>query len=214
MGSRWHRVFTEASRFLAVGGVATIVAFVLFNFLVHGFNTSHKAILDGQPYLGYVIANTAGMAISYRGSRRWVFKDRPPRAADGGRTAFIAINLVTMLIPIACLWLNRNVLGLDDPWSDNIAANVVGLFLGLVARFYLFRTLVFQRPVHLPELMQNPLQVLEMSELHGIEPLGDLEDVVDPEDPDQPDQPRGVGESVRDDSTDRSRSGPAPRPAP
>jgi hypothetical protein len=83
-----------------------------------------------------------------------------------------------------------------------------------VARFYLFRTLVFQRPVHLPELMQNPLQVLEMSELHGIEPLGDLEDVVDPEDPDQPDQPRGVGESVRDDSTDRSRSGPAPRPAP
>jgi putative flippase GtrA len=214
MGSRWHRVFTEAYRFLAVGGVATIVAFVLFNFLVHGFNTSHQAVLDGQPYLGYVIANTVGMAVSYRGSRRWVFKDRPPRAADGGRTAFIAINMLTMLIPIACLWLNRNVLGLDDPWSDNIAANVVGLFFGLVARFYLFRTLVFQRPVHLPELMQNPLQVLEMSELHDIEPLGDLDVVVDPEDPDQPDQPRGVGKSVSEDSTARSRSGPAPRPAP
>jgi putative flippase GtrA len=211
MGSRWHRVFTEAYRFLAVGGVATIVAFVIFNFLVHGFNTSHKAVLDGQPYLGYVIANTLGMVISYRGSRRWVFKDRPPRSADGGRTAFFAINLLTMLIPIGCLWLNRNVLGLDDPWSDNVAANVVGLFLGLVARFYLFRTLVFQRPVNLPELMHNPLQVLEMSELHGIEPLEDLDDVVDPEDPDQPDT---HGERVSEDSTDPSTSGRAPRPGP
>ena len=42
---------------------------------------------------------------------------------------------------------------------------MIGLFLGMVARFYLFRTLVFQRPVHLAELKQNPLQVLEMSEL-------------------------------------------------
>src|SRR3954451_11176084 len=177
MGSRWHRVLTEASRFLAVGGVATIVAFVIFNFLVHGFNTTHRAVLDGHPYLGYVIANTVGMVISYRGSRTWVFKDRPPRAADGGRTAFILINLATMLLPIGCLWVSRNVLGLDDPWSDNLSANVVGLFLGLVARFYLFRTLVFQRPVHLPDLMHRPLQVFELSEL------------ADPDDPDEPASP-------------------------
>ena len=34
-----------------------------------------------------------------------------------------------------------------DPPSDNIAANAVGLFLGFVARFFLFRTFVFQRKV-------------------------------------------------------------------
>ncbi|MBI2242775.1 MAG: GtrA family protein [Nocardioides sp.] len=192
MGGRWERVFTEAYRFLAVGGIATIVAFVIFNFLVHGFNTEHQALLDGQPYLGYVIANTVGMTISYRGSRTWVFKHRPPRSADGGRTAFIAINVVTMLLPIACLWLSRNVLGLDDPWSDNISANVIGLFLGLVARFYLFRTLVFKRPVHLPDLMHNPLQVFELNELA---------------DPD-------VAPVVLTDSTDPSRSDPARRPGP
>jgi putative flippase GtrA len=165
MGDRWHRIFTEAYRFLAVGGLATVVAVVIFNFLVHGFHTGWDALLSGQPYLAFVIANLIGMAVSYRGSRTWVFKDRPPRTADGGRLMFVLINLVTMLIPIGCLWVSRNLLNLDDPYSDNVAANVLGLFLGMVARFYLFRTLVFQRPVHLADLKQNPLQVLEMSEL-------------------------------------------------
>src|SRR6478752_7346945 len=104
MAGRWHRVFTEAYRFLAVGGLATIVAVVVINF-------------------------------------------------------------ATMLIPIACLWFSRNVLGLDDPYSDNVAANVIGLFLGMVTRFYLFRTLVFQKPVHLADLKQHPMQVFELAEL-------------------------------------------------
>lgn len=204
MGSRWERVFTEVYRFLAVGGIATIVAFVLFNFLVHGFNTGHHALLDGQPYLGYVIANTVGMAISYRGSRTWVFKHRPPRTADGGRTAFIAINLATMLIPIACLWGSRNVLGLDDPLSDNVAANVIGLFLGLVARFYLFRTLVFRRPVTLPDLMHHPLQVFELSELQGAQ-------LIEVEPLDGAARPR---DGVSEETTDPSMRARARRPGP
>ncbi len=85
MSHRWRRVLTEAYRFLAVGGLATIVAFVLFNLLVHGFRIGYDAPLSGHPYLAYVIANVVGMAVSYRGSRSWVFKDRPPRTADGGR---------------------------------------------------------------------------------------------------------------------------------
>jgi len=184
MGNRWQRVLTEAYRFLAVGGLATVVAFVIFNGLVHGYGVGPRPLLSGHPYLGYVLANTVGMAVSYRGSRSWVFKDRPPRTADGGRTAFIAINAATMLIPIACLWLSRNALGLVDPVSDNVAANVIGLFLGLIARFYLFRTYVFQRPVHLPELVHRPLQVLELSELSEPVELGDgLTELVEPRGP-------------------------------
>jgi putative flippase GtrA len=71
MGNRWHRIFTEAYRFLAVGGLATIVAILIFNFLVHGFHTGWDALLSGQPYLAFVIANLVGMAVSYRGSRTW-----------------------------------------------------------------------------------------------------------------------------------------------
>lgn len=194
MSNRWRRVLTEAYRFLAVGGLATIVAVLLFNFLVHGFHTGWDAPLAGQPYLAFVIANLVGMAISYRGSRSWVFKDRPPRTADGGRLLFVIINLATMLIPIACLWISRNVLGLDDPYSDNVAANVIGLFLGMVARFYLFRTLVFQKPVNLSDLKQHPLQVFELAEL-------DLEQLDPPVD-------------LTDGPTGPSTSDPAPQQAP
>src|SRR3954452_73517 len=192
MAGRWHRVFTEAYRFLAVGGLATIVAVVIFNFLVHGFHTGWDAPLAGQPYFAFVIANLIGMAVSYRGSRTWVFKDRPPRTADGGRLMFVVINLATMLIPIACLWVSRNLLGLDDPYSDNVAANVIGLFLGMVARFYLFRTLVFQKPVHLADLKQHPMQVFELSELRI-----DTQSI-----------------EIIDGTTDPSTSDPAPRRGP
>ncbi len=97
----------------------------------------------------FVIANFVGMLISYRLSRQWTFKHRPPQHADGGRTAYFVINMSTMVIPMATLWMSRNWLGLDDPVSDNLSGVVIGQLLGQVARFYLFRTYVFPRPAHL-----------------------------------------------------------------
>lgn len=187
MGVRWQHFLAEVGRFLAVGGLATLVALVLFNLLVHGFNTEHRALLSDHVILAYVLANTVGMMISYRGSRSWAFRDRPPRHADGGRLAFVLINVATMTLPIGCLWVSRNVLGLDDPISDNISANVLGLFMGLVARFYLFRTLVFRRPVHLPHL-----SLPHAPGVNPHEPFGEL--LTEPTDP--------------------SRSGPARRSGP
>ena len=147
MSDRTQRFIAEVGRFLAVGGAATIVALVIFNLLVHGFNTGDHAILGQQPILAFVIANTVGMGVSYYGSRHWAFRDRPPVTSDGGLISFVGINYLTMLIPIGCLAISRDVLGLDDPFSDNVAANVIGLVLGLAARFYLFRRFVFRRPV-------------------------------------------------------------------
>jgi putative flippase GtrA len=110
------------------------------------------------------------MIISYRGSRSWAFRDRPPRQADGGRLAFLVINIVTMGLPIGCLWFSRNVLGLDDPISDNVSANVIGLAMGLVARFYLFRRFVFRRPVHLPHLARTHASVSEPTDRSTTDP--------------------------------------------
>ena len=161
MGSRWQRFLAEVGRFLAVGGLATIVALFLFNFLVHGYTTTNEAPLRNHVILAYVLANTVGMVISYRGSRSWAFRDRPPRQADGGRLAFLVINVVTMTLPIGCLWISRDLLGLDDPISDNVSANVIGLAMGLVARFYLFRRFVFRRPVTLPQLARSRRGITE-----------------------------------------------------
>ena len=133
----------EITRYLAVGLGATIVAVLLFNGLVHGFNTADWAPLNGHPILGYVIANLVGTVISYRGTRWWAFRHRSTTHSDGGRTAFLLISVATMALPMACLWISRNGLGLDDPLSDNISANVIGLALGNAARFVLTRQYVF-----------------------------------------------------------------------
>lgn len=156
MSDRTQRLIAEVGRFLVVGGAATIVALFIFNLLVHGFNTGDHAVLQDQPILAFALANTVGMGISYYGSRHWAFRDRQPVASDGGKTSFVAINLLTMLIPIGCLAISRDVLGHDDPISDNVSANVIGLMLGLSARFYLFRTFVFRRPISIVEIYDEP----------------------------------------------------------
>ncbi|WP_343990630.1 GtrA family protein [Nocardioides dubius] len=146
MGPRSRRLLDEGMRFLAVGGAATIVAFVLFNFLVHGLLVLDDPWLHGHPTIAYVIANTVGMWISYHGTKTWAFQNRASAHPDGGVTMYVVINVITMTLPIACLWVSRHALGLTDALSDNIAANVVGLALGTGARFYLFRRLVFAVP--------------------------------------------------------------------
>jgi putative flippase GtrA len=167
MSDRTQRFIAEVGRFLAVGGAATIVALVIFNLLVHGFNTGDHALLGDQPILSYVIANTVGMSVSYYGSRHWAFRDRPPVTSDGGLTSFVVINMLTMLIPIGCLAISRDVLGLDDPISDNVSANVIGLVFGLVARFALFRTYVFKRPISIVEIYDEPGVVEDIEQLDG-----------------------------------------------
>jgi putative flippase GtrA len=167
MSDRTQRFIAEVGRFLAVGGAATVVALVIFNLLVHGFNTGDHAMLAQQPILAYVIANSLGMGVSYYGSRHWAFRDRPPVTSDGGLTSFVAINFLTMLIPIGCLAVSRDVLGLDDPLSDNLAANVIGLVFGLAARFALFRTYVFKRPISIVEIYDEPGLVEEVEYLDG-----------------------------------------------
>ena len=145
MGKR--RLLTESGKYAAVSIVATLVAFVLFNWLVHGWGAMDPP-LASHAVTAYVLANCISMVISYRGTRSWAFKNRKTKHPDGGRTAFVLINLAAMTLPVGCLWFTRNVLGLEDPLSDNIAANVVGLFLGFLARFWLFRKFVFSEDDH------------------------------------------------------------------
>jgi putative flippase GtrA len=150
MGRRFQHFLGEVTKFLTVGGVATVVALVIFNALVHGY-FGGPGPLNQQPLGAFVIANSIGMLVSYRGSRSWAFRHRQTIGAAGGRVSFYVINLASMTIPLGCLAFSRYVLGRDDPVSDNIAANVVGLGLGTAARFWAFRRFIFVNPRHRQE---------------------------------------------------------------
>lgn len=155
MSARVVRLRAELGRFIAVSSAATLVALALFNWSVHGLGTGFSPLAD-QPYLAYVAAHSVGMVVSYHGSRSWAFRHRPPSHPDGGWTAYAVINVATMTLPVACLWFSRGVLGLDGPLSDNVSANMIGAVFGLSARFYLFRTFVFKRPMNLAEIYDGP----------------------------------------------------------
>jgi putative flippase GtrA len=149
----------EIGRFMVTGGLSTLVSFSIFNFLVHGLYLTSHPWLGRQPLTALVLANLAGMMVSYRLSRNWAFRHRPPVHADGGRTAFFLINLVTLPIAVATLWFSRHVLGLTDPLSDNVFGNVIGALIGQVGRFYLFRKYVFRKPVTRLDL-EHPVSLL------------------------------------------------------
>ena len=148
MGLRLQRLLSEGAKFLTVGGVATVVAFLIFNGLVHGY-VGGPGPMHEDPLVAFVIANTVGMLVSYRGSRSWAFRDREAVGVAGGRVTFIVINIVSMVIPLACLSFTRYVLGLTDPVADNVSANVVGLGLGTLARFWAIQRFIFLSPARL-----------------------------------------------------------------
>ncbi|HET6561408.1 MAG TPA: GtrA family protein [Marmoricola sp.] len=146
MGPRLQRIVAEAAKFLAVGGIATAVAFVAFNVLAHGAWTG-LGLLGDYPLVAFVVANTIGMLVSYRGSRHWAFRHREVVGLAGGRVTYFLVNTASMALPLACLAFSRYVLDRSDAVSDNIAANVVGLALGTAVRFWAFRRFVFLHPV-------------------------------------------------------------------
>ncbi len=146
MGSRLRRIGGEAAKFSAVNIVATIVAVVLFNVLVHGITgISRPGVLNGWPVTSWFLANCVGMGISFYGSRRYAFKNRQPAGPYGGALNFVLVNLTSFLIPMGCLWITRNVIDWDSALADNISANVVGAVLGMAVRFWAFRRFVFKR---------------------------------------------------------------------
>ena len=138
-------VAREGVRFMLVGGAATLVSTTAFNLLVHAPSGDPSPFND-RPLTAYAIANLIGMVVSYSGVRVWAFRGRTAVGLGGGLPAFIAINLLSWIVPLSCLALTRYVFGLDDPVADNLAANVVGLGLGMAVRFWALRRAVFIAP--------------------------------------------------------------------
>lgn len=128
---------------VVAGTLASLVAFALFNWLLHWGTGLDEPLLHDHAVLAFLAANIISIGLTYVLSKIWVFRDRDAVGFANGKVTFVAISVVTLAIPTACLSFSRNVLGLESALADNIAANVIGLFLGFVARFSLFRTLVF-----------------------------------------------------------------------
>lgn len=128
----------EARRFLLVGLLATLLTITIFNVLTH----AGASPLYETPVLAYWIAYCAGLVVTYVGNDRWTFGARPAAAHVTKVAVFIGVNLVSLGIPTLSLVVSRG-LGFDSQLADNVSANVVGLGLATVFRFFAYRRWVF-----------------------------------------------------------------------
>jgi len=134
-------LLAQFARFGAVGLVGLAVDIALFN-LLRVTVLSPELIAEG-PIIAKVVSTTVAIAVNWVGSRYWSFRLRRRRPAGREAVEFAIVSIGGMLIAVGCLVISREVLGFTSLLADNIASNVVGLGLGSLFRFALYRWWVF-----------------------------------------------------------------------
>ncbi|KQV25500.1 MULTISPECIES: GtrA family protein [unclassified Microcella] len=134
-------LLAQFARFGAVGLVGLVVDIALFN-LLRVTVLSPELIAEG-PIIAKVVSTTVAIAVNWVGSRYWSFRLRRRRPAGREAVEFVIVSIGGMLIAVGCLVISREVLGFTSLLADNIASNVVGLGLGSLFRFALYRWWVF-----------------------------------------------------------------------
>jgi putative flippase GtrA len=126
-------------RLLARFGVIGALAFVVD---VGTFNLARHALELG-PLTSKTIAVVLATTVAFAGNRSWTFDQRQRRHAGAAYVLFFTVNGIALLIGLACLTVSTHVLGLDSALAENVSANVVGIGLGTLFRFWAYGRWVF-----------------------------------------------------------------------
>ncbi len=130
----------EIAKFGIVGLVALVVDIGTFNLLRYA---GGEGPFYDKPITAKIISVAIATTVAYFGNRYWTFRHRGRTNMGREYVMFFLFNGIALFIAIGCLWLSHYVLRLDSALADNISANVVGLGLGTLFRFWSYRTYVF-----------------------------------------------------------------------
>jgi len=131
----------QLAKFGMVGLAGFAVDITVFNLL--RTTVFSPAAMDSGPIWAKVVSTILAILANWLGNRYWTFsKDRQSQTLREG-VEFFAVSLVGMGIGLACLWVSHYVLGHTSVLADNISSNVIGLALGAIFRFVLYRYWVF-----------------------------------------------------------------------
>ncbi len=138
------RMRKELGKFGVIGLVAYIIDLTIFNVL--RFAGVEGPLYD-KPLTAKVVSVLAATTFAYFGNRHWTFKDRSRSSFRRQYTLFFVFNAVGMIISLSCLWVSHYLLGFESALADNISANVIGLVLGTIFRFWGYHNWVFPNDV-------------------------------------------------------------------
>lgn len=143
-------LYREIAKFGIVGMIAFVVDIGLFNLLRFG---GGDGWFYDRPLTAKVISVVAATTVAYFGNRFWTFRHRGRTHMGREYLMFFLLNGVALMIALACLWFSHYALGLTSALADNISANVIGLGLGTMFRFWSYRRWVFPAipDTHSPE---------------------------------------------------------------
>ena len=125
----------ELSRFAVTGLAAYATDVVVFNVLLLGTPTSSA--------WSKVVSSLAAIAVAFAGSRFYTWRERRSDSPGREYALFLLLSLVAAGLQLLCLVFSREVLDLRSSLADNVSANVVGMAIATVFRFWSFRTFVF-----------------------------------------------------------------------
>ena len=138
-------LYREIAKFGAVGAIAFVVDFGVFNLMRTGIIGGEHGLAE-KPLTAKTISVLAATIVAWIGNRYWTFRHRRRASARREFMLFGVMNLGGLAISLACLGFSHYVLGLTSTLADNIAGNVIGLGLGTLFRFWAYRQLVFTTP--------------------------------------------------------------------
>ena len=130
-------LYREMIKFGVVGAVAFVVDVGLFNVLRH-------TALEDKPSTSKVISAGVATVVAWIGNRMWTFRRRRNRPVHHEAALFFLSNGIAMLIGVLAIAFSHYVLGFTSLVADNVA-NIIGIGLGTLFRFWAYRTVVFRR---------------------------------------------------------------------
>jgi putative flippase GtrA len=137
-----RKLIAQFAKFGVVGGLGVLVNLAVFNLLL--FTVFDAKRIHEGPLLANIVATIVAIVFNWAGNRYWAFREHRGKQVLREGVEFGVVSLGGLLIGLGCLWVSHYLLGFDSKLADNIASNVVGLALGTVFRFALYRLWVFR----------------------------------------------------------------------
>jgi putative flippase GtrA len=124
----------EFTKFGIIGVVNTVLDYAIFN-----------ALYPIGPLKAQCVATTIAATSSYFMNRHWTFRHRARTGIRREYGLFFLLNGIGLAIAEAFIGFTRYVLGFDGVLAFNIA-QLAGLVVGTVFRFWSYRRWVFLHP--------------------------------------------------------------------
>jgi dolichol-phosphate mannosyltransferase len=143
--------------FAATGIVALVLDVAVFNLLLA--TTRH-------PVTDKLLSAAVAVIASYFLNKHWAWRDRPKARTVRGLATFAVLSFVGVAIAEVCLVISHYGLGLRSALDDNVSANLIGLGLGMLWRYWSYNKWAFPITGVLPSIpappaarLSNPLAV-------------------------------------------------------